>query len=72
MISKMQDMELAKEIFKAWDFDKKGYLTEEELAEQLIGLGLSTTSEFVKRLLQTLNKEKSSDILTLKQFLNAF
>jgi Ca2+-binding EF-hand superfamily protein len=65
-LAKLKNMALAKEIFKAWDFEKRGYLTLEQLTDQLIGLGLSTTIEFVRRLLQTLNKEKVSEILTLK------
>lgn len=67
-LAKQKNIALAKEIFHAWDFDRRGFITLEQLAEQLIGLGLSTTTEFVRRLLQTLNRDgnKESEILTLK------
>lgn len=47
MLDKLKDMEYAKLIFKAWDTNKKGYLTAKEVSEQLVGLGLSTTINFV-------------------------
>ena len=51
MIEKIKDMEFAKQIFKAWDLNQKGYLTAKEFSEQLVGLGLSTDIAFVQRLL---------------------
>lgn len=47
MIEKLKDMEFAKQIFKAWDLNQKGYLTAKEFSEQLVGLGLSTDINFV-------------------------
>ena len=77
MINKMKDMEFAKQIFKAWDTSKKGYLTSKEFSEQLCGLGLSTNLNFTQRLLLTLSddvakegqKQKEIEVLTLKEFL---
>ena len=80
MLNKMKDMEFAKHIFKAWDTSQKGYLTAKEFSEQLCGLGLSTTTNFTQRLLQTLREEAFKDgkkiekieLLTLKDFLQVF
>lgn len=33
MIEQLKDIELAREIFKAWDFEDKGYLTLQELSD---------------------------------------
>ena len=57
MLDKLKDMDYAKLIFKAWDTNKKGYLTAKEVSEQLVGLGLSTTIGFVQRLLITLKDD---------------
>ena len=46
LMDKLNDMDFAKNIFKAWDTSSKGYLTAKEFAEQLVGLGLSTTTNF--------------------------
>ena len=46
MLDKLKDMEFARQIFKAWDTDKKGYLTAKEVNEQLVGLGLSVDFNF--------------------------
>ena len=54
LIEKINDMDFAKQIFKAWDTSKKGYLTAKEVSEQLVGLGLSTSISFVQRVLMTL------------------
>mmetsp|Transcript_25779 Transcript_25779/g.32083 ORF Transcript_25779/g.32083 Transcript_25779/m.32083 type:complete len:110 (+) Transcript_25779:60-389(+) len=80
MLNKMQDMDFAKQIFKAWDNNSKGYLTAKEFSEQLCGLGLSTDINFVQRLLQTLRGEalkrdsnpSDIEVLTLKDFLKVF
>ena len=58
MLNKMKDMAFAKEIFKAWDTNNKGYLTTKQFSEQLCGLGLSTDNNFVHRLLVTLRSER--------------
>lgn len=47
----MKDIELAREIFKAWDPEDKGFLTKKEMADHLISLGLGMDSKFVDRLL---------------------
>lgn len=80
MLDKLKDMEFARQIFKAWDADKKGYLTAKEVSEQLVGLGLSIDINFAQRLLQTLRMEVSRinhapqeiEVLTLKDFLKVF
>ena len=80
MLDKLKDMDYAKLIFKAWDTNKKGYLTAKEVSEQLVGLGLSTTINFVQRLLLTLKNEvirkdaytPEIEVLTLKDFLKVF
>jgi hypothetical protein len=33
LIESLKDIDLAREIFKAWDFEEKGYLTLHELVE---------------------------------------
>ena len=78
MLNKMKDMAFAKEIFKAWDTNNKGYLTTKQFSEQLCGLGLSTDNNFVHRLLVTLrserqkNQSESIEVLTLMDFLQVF
>ena len=73
LIESLKDIDLAREIFKAWDFEEKGYLTLHELVEQFLGLGLGINSQFVERFLQTLtSKDKQLEILTLKKFLKVF
>lgn len=73
IIEQQKDIELAREIFKAWDVEDKGYLTKQELTEQLLSLGLGPNAQFVERFLQTLTKKnKSLEILTLKKFLKVF
>ena len=54
MLDKLKDMDFAKQIFKAWDANQKGYLTAREMSEQLVGIGLSVDTNFVQRLLRTL------------------
>ena len=79
-MDKLNDMEFAKNIFKAWDTSSKGYLTAKEFAEQLVGLGLAQTSRFSQTLLQTLRgdavrrdgTDKHVEVLTLKDFLKVF
>ena len=73
MIEGLKDIELARDIFKAWDHQDKGYLTKEELTEWLLGLGLAQNAQFVDRFLETLVKNgKKMEILTLKKFLKVF
>ena len=80
VLDKIKDMEYATEIFKAWDTDKKGYLTAKEVAEQLVGLGLATDIALAQRLLQTLKMDairrdsyaQQIEVLTLKDFLKVF
>jgi len=52
------EIDLARSIFKAWDLQEKGYLTLQEITEQLITLRLSTQVDFVKRLLQNIKAKK--------------
>ena len=80
LIEKINDMDFAKQIFKAWDTSKKGYLTAKEVSEQLVGLGLSTSISFVQRVLMTLRQDQvrrdlnppDIEVLTLKDFLKVF
>ena len=44
----MDQEELAKEIFKAWDVKLHRYLTTDEIAENFIGLGLAPDTQFVR------------------------
>ena len=57
-IEKKKDVQFAKEIFNAWDIDKDGYLTFNEITHHLIGLGLADTVEFVEKLLMQLKQKK--------------
>lgn len=43
-LAKQKSVALAKQIFHAWDFEGQGFLTLEKLSEQLIGLGLATST----------------------------
>ena len=80
LIEKGNDMGFAKEIFKAWDTNKQGYLTAKEVSEQLVGLGLSIDINFTQRLLHTLKMDMvrrdfnppDIEVLTLKDFLKVF
>lgn len=69
-VNKLQDIDFAKQIFKAWDIDEKGYLSADELTDRLIGLGLSTTKDYVHTLLKVLDNQQ--ELLTLKSFITAF
>lgn len=51
IIEQHKDIELAREIFKAWDYEDKGYLTRQELTDQLLSLGLGPNEKFVARFL---------------------
>lgn len=51
MISGLKDIELARDIFKAWDHQDKGFLTKQELTEQFLKLGLAQNAQFVDRFL---------------------
>jgi Ca2+-binding EF-hand superfamily protein len=69
----MSNIDLARDIFNAWDVENKGYLTVEELTVQLMSLGLCTSRQFVERVLAALSKKgKKLELLTLKQFLKVF
>ena len=46
----MDQEDLAKEIFKAWDIKMHRYLTIEEIAENFIGLGLAPDIQFVREI----------------------
>ena len=79
MLNQLQNQEFARQIFKAWDAQDKGYLTAQEFTEQLVGLGLASDSQFIQRLLLQLTgrpyderKFESVDLITLKDFLNVF
>ena len=41
-LSEMSNIDLARDIFNAWDVDNKGFLTIDELNVQLMSLGLCT------------------------------
>ena len=72
-LSEMSNIDLARDIFKAWDVDNKGYLSIDELNVQLMSLGLCTNRQFVERLLAALSKQgKKLELLTMKQFLKVF
>ena len=51
LLEQMKDIELARQIFKAWDPEDKGFLTKKEMADNLISLGLGMDSKFVDRFL---------------------
>jgi len=72
-LSQMSNIDLARDIFRAWDYENKGYLTVDELNVQLMSLGLCTSRQFVERLLTALSKDgRKLELLTLKQFLKVF
>lgn len=73
LVEQLSDVDLARDIFKAWDIDNKGFLSLDELTDQLMSLGLCASRQFVVRLLQTLTKSgKQMELLTLKKFLKVF
>jgi hypothetical protein len=43
----MADLDVAKELFKAWDINKKKYIKVDLLKENLVALGLSEDLGFV-------------------------
>lgn len=45
--NKKNDIEFAKDIFTAWDSQRKGYITFQEISEHLISLGLAVEKNFV-------------------------
>ena len=72
-LSRMNNIDMARNIFKAWDIENKGYLSVEELTIQLLSLGLCTGRQFVERLLAALSKPgKKLELMTLKQFIKVF
>ena len=73
LVEQLSDVDLARDIFKAWDIENKGFLSLDELTDQLMSLGLCASRQFVVRLLQTLTKSgKQMELLTLKKFLKVF
>ena len=50
------NIEFAKELFSIWDEDESGKLEIDELTLPLIALGLSTDSNFIKKLLSVSDK----------------
>jgi hypothetical protein len=51
LLGRMEEIDLARSIFKAWDLDESGYLSSEELNEYMITLGLATDKVFSAQLL---------------------
>eukprot|EP00347_Sterkiella_histriomuscorum_P008784 403343767 len=80
--SKEKHVEFAKELFCLWDDDNSGVLDLHEIALPLISLGLSTNTQFVAKLLQSLlenpnrlknGSQQHNDIqITLKDFVKIF
>ena len=70
----MDQEDLAKEIFKAWDVKMHRYLTIEEIAENFIGLGLAPDIQFVREIVQALKNryDPNPDQISLKEFLKIF
>eukprot|EP00347_Sterkiella_histriomuscorum_P003737 403363140 len=54
---KEKHVEFAKELFKVWDDDNSGVLDLDEIAEPLVALGLSTDSQFVAKLIESLGQQ---------------
>jgi hypothetical protein len=51
LLGRMEEIDLARSIFKAWDIDELGYLSCKALNEYLITLGLATDHHFSLQLL---------------------
>ena len=59
MLGRMAEIDMARSIFSAWDHTEKGYLTIEELGEEVVTLGLSTGGNFVECLMYSIKARRS-------------
>ena len=83
-VEKNIDIEKAKELFNAWDIDRKGFIHFDVLAENLISIGLAASKDQVLRLLvQVIESDETEEIkrnkkdnfnivVELKQFMAIF
>ena len=60
-VSDMDQEDLAKEVFKAWDNKMHRYLTIEQMAENFIGLGLAPDIQFVRDIVQALKSRNDAN-----------
>lgn len=51
-------MEFAKELFLVWDDNGTGHLNLDEISVPLVALGLSTDTEFVAKLVSSLDQKR--------------
>ena len=58
LLGRMEEIDLARSIFKAWDVKERGYLSNKELNEYMITLGLATEGTFSEKLLSTIKAKK--------------
>jgi len=58
LLGRMEEIDLARSIFKAWDVQERGYLTCTELNEYMITLGLATEAVFSHKLLSCIKAKK--------------
>jgi len=71
-LNSMEDLEVAKELFKAWDTLQKRYIKIDVLTENLVALGLSEDLGFVGKLMQSIKGQGGSELMTLPDFLSIF
>jgi hypothetical protein len=65
----MKDLELAKELFKAWDTKLKRHLSFDDITSHLVALGLLVDYRFTETLLK---KRTVQVTVTMKEFLAVF
>lgn len=68
------EMDLAKEMFNLWDEKSIGQLSIDQIAEQLISLGLNRDKRNTQQLVRALKNKTSlsDDFLTLDEFMKCF
>jgi hypothetical protein len=76
-LNSMADLEVAKELFKAWDLQQKRYIKIDFLTEKLVALGLSEDLGFVSKLMESIKGKTegqggAADLMTLPDFLGIF
>lgn len=71
-IDKNKDVKLALDLYRCWDKKRFGHITIEELAAELISLGLATNLDQVTKLMQSVLLVKNVSHVTINQFIRIF
>jgi hypothetical protein len=65
-IDRNQDIDLAKELFKAWDAKRRGFISFDLLSSNLISMGLAMSQQQVLRLINLLHSNDDRPALKVE------